>query len=118
MASRGLETTMRTALGECWPPARDGLDDRVILHQEVVAGHAGLAGESGRDDDDVGARGVGVVVGAQHPAVEPFHRAGLGEVEPLALGQPFHDVDEDDVPSSFAAAQCAAVAPTKPPPPR
>ena len=57
----------------------------------------GLRGDARRDDDDVGAGRVGVVVGAGDAGVVADDRGGLGEVEPLALRQALDDVDEDDV---------------------
>ena len=68
-----------------------------VLGKEVVTAHAGLAGETGGDDDDVRAGRVGVVVRAEDPGVVTDDRRRFGEIEPLALRQPFHDVDEDDV---------------------
>ena len=41
--------------------------------------------------------GVGVVVRPGDPGVVVDDGRGLGEVQALALGQPLHDVDEDDV---------------------
>ena len=75
----------------------DGPDDAGVLGEQVVPAHARLAGQAGRDDDDVGAGGVRVVVRADHAGVVPDHRRGLGKVEALALRQPLDDVDEDDV---------------------
>ena len=43
----------------------DRLDDPRVLREEVVAAHPGLAGEARRDDDDVGAGRVRVVVRAE-----------------------------------------------------
>ena len=45
----------------------------------------GLRGDAGGDDADVGAGDVGIVVGALELRVEAVDRAGLGEVERLAL---------------------------------
>ena len=89
---------MRIASGECFAASVDDRpDDAGVLGQEVVPAHPRLAGEPGRDDDDVGAGRVGVVVRADDPAVVADDRGRLGEVEALALGQALDDVDEDDV---------------------
>ncbi len=64
---------------------------------EVVAAHARLARHAGGDDAHVGALDVGVGVGAAQVAVEAFDRARLRDVERLALGQAFGDVEDDDV---------------------
>ena len=75
----------------------DRPDDPGVLGEQVVAAHARLAGEAGRDDDDVRAGRVGVVVRAGDPGVVADDRGRLGQVEALALGQALDDVDEDDV---------------------
>ena len=75
----------------------DRPDDPGILRKQVVPAHPGLAGEPGGDHDDVRAGRIGVVVRADDPRVVTDDRRGLGEVESLALRQPLHDVDEDDV---------------------
>ena len=75
----------------------DRPDDPRVLGQQVVAAHPRLAGETRGDHDDVGARGLGVIVRAGDPGVVPDDRRRLGEVEALALRQPLHDVDQHDV---------------------
>ena len=75
----------------------DGPDDPGVLGEQIVAAHARLAGQAGRDDDDIGAGGVRVVVRSDHARVVPDDGGGLGKVEALALRQPLDDVDEDDV---------------------
>jgi len=75
----------------------DRADDPRVLRQEVVPAHPRLASEAGRDDDDVRAGRVGIVVRARDPGVVADDGGRLGQVEALALRQPFHDVDEDDV---------------------
>ena len=71
--------------------------DFIVGVQQVVAAHARLAGDSGGDDHDVGIRGVGVVVGADHVGVPLFDRHGFEQVESLALRDAFDDVNQDDV---------------------
>ncbi len=98
IASSGLVTMIRIASGECCDRLLDhGPHDPGVLRQQVVAAHPGLAREARGDDDDVGAGGVGVVVGAGDPGVVADDRGGLREVETLALRQAFDDVDQDDV---------------------
>ena len=89
---------MRMALGEAATAfVHDVGHDLEVGVEQVVAAHAGLAGDAGGDDDDVGVGGVGVVVGAGDVAVALLDGHGLEEVEPLALRHAFDDVDEDDV---------------------
>ena len=57
----------------------------------------GFRGDARRDDDDVRAGRVRVVVGAGDARVVADDRGRLGEVEPLALRQALDDVDQDDV---------------------
>ena len=75
----------------------DRLDDRDVLGQEVVAAHARFAGQAGGDDDYVAVGGVLVAVGADDVAVVAFDGGGLHEVEGLALGHAFDDVQQHDV---------------------
>jgi hypothetical protein len=85
------------ASGECFAASVDCSDDPGVLQQQVVAAHARLAGKTGRHDDDVRTGRVRIVVRAGDPRIVADHGPGLGEVKPLALGQPLDDVDEDDV---------------------
>ena len=71
--------------------------DFVVGVEQVVAAHAGLARNSGGDDDDVGVGGVGVVVGADDVGVALLDGHGFEQVEALALRHAFDDVDENDV---------------------
>jgi hypothetical protein len=79
----------------------DALADRLhhlqVDADEVVAAHAGLAGDAGGDDADVGAGDVGIIVGAGQLDIIALDRAGLGEIERLALRDSFRHVDHDDV---------------------
>ena len=68
-----------------------------VDREQVVATHAGLARHAGGDDHHVGALDGRVVLGAAERRVEAFHRAALGEVQRLALGHAFDDVEEHDV---------------------
>jgi hypothetical protein len=75
----------------------DGSDDPCVLRHQVVAAHARLAGEARRDDHDVRAGRIRVVVRAGHARVVADDGGCLGEVEALALRQALHDVDEHDI---------------------
>src|SRR5207237_1505501 len=72
-------------------------DDLGVLEQQVIARHAGLAREPGRDDDDVRARRLLVAVAAHQRRVVPVDGPGLGEVERLALRDTLDDVHQHDV---------------------
>jgi hypothetical protein len=65
--------------------------------QQVVAAHARFARHAGGDDADIGACDIGVVLGAAQRGIKAFGRAGFGDVECLALGRAFGDVEQDDV---------------------
>ena len=73
--------------------------------EEIVAAHAGLARHAGGDDHHIGALDVGIGIGALELGVEAFDRAGLREVERLALRQAFDDVEQDDVAEFLEADQ-------------
>ena len=60
-------------------------DDPGIDAEQIVSAHAGLARHARRDDRHVGAGDVVVLVGSDDPAVVPFDRSGLEQVERLAL---------------------------------
>ena len=75
---------------------RHRLDDAGVGVQQVVARHARLARDAGRDDDDVGAGRLLVAVRADDARVEALDRRGLPLVEPLALRNALGDVDHDD----------------------
>ena len=79
----------------------DALADRLhhleVDAEQIVAAHARLAGDAGGDDADVGAGDVGIVGRALELRVEAVDRAGLGDVERLALGNALGDVEQDDV---------------------
>ena len=98
MASSGLETMMRMQFGEWLHDLADYVvHDLVVGIQKVIAAHAGLAWNSGGDDDDVGVGRVGVVVRADDVGIALLDRHGLEQVETLSLRDAFDDVDEDDV---------------------
>jgi hypothetical protein len=67
--------------------------DFVIGIEQVVAAHAGLAGNSGGYDDNVGVGGVGVVVCAEDVGVALLDWHGFEQVESFALRDAFDDVD-------------------------
>ena len=65
--------------------------------QQVIAAHAGLAWNSGGDDNDVGVGGIGVVVRAEDVGVALLDGHRFEQVEGFALRHAFDDVDEDHV---------------------
>ena len=65
--------------------------------EQVVAAHAGLARHAGGDDHHVGAGDVLVFGRALDGGVEAFDRAGLAEIERLALRHAVDDVEQDHV---------------------
>jgi hypothetical protein len=103
MASSGLVMQMTKAFGSVGLDAlADGLHDLQVDADQVVAAHARLAGNTRRDDAYVGARDVGVVVGALEGDVGADDGGGLGDIERLALGRALGDVEQDDVAQRFA----------------
>jgi hypothetical protein len=63
-------------------------DDAGVGVQQVVARHAGLAGDAGRDDDDVRILRLLIAIRADGRT--------LPLIEPLALRNPLGDIDHDD----------------------
>jgi hypothetical protein len=100
----------------------DALADRLhhleVDAEQIVAAHAGLAGDAGGDDDDVGTRDIGIIVGAGDLGIETLDRAALGKVQRLALGTPSTMSNRTTSPSSFCAARWASVPPMLPAPMR
>ena len=95
MASSGFETTIKMQFGEYFTAFGDHiLHDVVVGVEQVVAAHARLARNTGRDHDDVRVRGVGVVVGPDDERIALLDGHGFEQVEPLALGHAFDDVDQ------------------------
>ena len=76
---------------------RDRIHDLEIDAEQVVAAHAGLAGNAGGDDDDVGARDRGVIACARQSGVNALDRGRLGEIQRLALRHAVDDIEQDDV---------------------
>src|SRR5690606_28444316 len=79
----------------------DAPDDIEVGLEQVVAGHAGLAGHAGRDDDHVGVGRLLVAVGADDADVEALDGARFQQVQGLALRHALHDVHQYDVAQLF-----------------
>ena len=89
----------------------DGGHHFQIDAQQIVAAHAGLARHTGGDDADIGPGDVLVVLRAFQAHVATDHRGRLGDVERLALGQAFDDVEQDDVAQLLPGADVGQRAP-------
>ena len=99
MASSGLVMTITKASGQCCADiGRDRLDDAGIGRDQVVPAHAGLARNAGGDDHHIRAleRG-GVIVGAGDQGVGAKDRRRLDQIQRLAGGQAFDDVEQHDI---------------------
>src|SRR5208337_5153571 len=81
--------------------ADDVAHDFEVGIQQIVAAHAGLAWNSGGNDDDVGVGGIGIVVGPENRRVALLDGHGLEQIKTFALGNAFDDVDEDDIGQFF-----------------
>ena len=83
----------------------EGLDDGfhhvVVGLQQVVAAHAGFAGDSGSDDDHIAIGGGAVVAVLGRDAggtrVGAENRARLGHVERFARGHVLDEIGDDDI---------------------
>ncbi len=71
--------------------------DLEVDPQEIIAAHAGFARDACGDDADIGPRDIGIGLRAPERGVEPFGRAGFRDIESLALGGAFGDVEQDDI---------------------
>src|SRR3972149_2969841 len=92
---------MTIAFGDVFATFSATFDDADVGVEEVVTAHPGLARDHGRDDDEVGARGLVVAVGADDAGVEELDGRGLPLVEPLALRDALEDVHQHDGPGEF-----------------
>ena len=89
----------------------DRLDDAGIDPDQIVAAHPWLARNAGGDDHDIGARDVGIIVGAHDGRVISLDRRALDDVERLTLRHALDDIDEKDVAELFSPARSARVPP-------
>ena len=91
---------------------RDRFDDRGVLGEQVVAAHARLARQAGRDYADIRPGGVGVIIRPAHAGIEEVDGRRLLHIERFALGQALDDIDQDDFPdhvfSCDAVGDCRA----------
>src|ERR1019366_332884 len=65
--------------------------------QQVVAAHAGLAGDAGGNNYDVGVGRGRIIVGPDHVHVALLDRHRFKQVERLALRHALHHVDQDHI---------------------
>jgi hypothetical protein len=77
------------------------LDDVVIGPQQVIAAHSRLARKTGGENHDIGVLRGPVIVAAGYLDVDPLDRAGLKDVEGLALRDAFQDIYHDNVGQSL-----------------
>ena len=75
----------------------DRLHDFGIDAQQVVAAHARLAGDSGGDDDHVGAADGAIAFGSFNAGVEAFDGCRFRNIQGLALWNSADDVEQDDI---------------------
>ncbi len=87
-----------------------------LVLQQVVAAHAGLAGNARGDDHDVGVGRGRVVVGAGDGHVALLDGHGFQQVQRLALRHAFDHVDQDHIGQFLGRNPVRAVAPTLPAP--
>ncbi len=78
-------------------PRRHRVHDLEVDAEQVVAAHAGLAGDACGDDDDVGAGDRGIVARAGQSRVDALNRGRFGQIQRLALRHAINDVEKDDV---------------------
>ena len=98
MASSGLVMQMTNASGACVSDARrNRVHDLEVDAEQVVAAHAGLAGNAGGDDDNVGAGDRRIVARARKSRVDALDRGRFRQIQRLALRHAVDDVEENDV---------------------
>ena len=83
----------------------DGLHNLQIDAEQIVAAHPRLAGDTCRDDDDIGAGDIGVIIGALEGDIETFDRAALRQIERLALRHAFDNIEQHDITQSLGGGE-------------
>jgi hypothetical protein len=73
-----------------------------VDREQVFAGHTGLTGRTGCQDDDIAVCGLVVAVGARDIDVKALDGSGFQKVQTLALRDPLGDVHENDIGEFFA----------------
>ncbi len=89
----------------------DGFHDLEVDAQQIVTAHAGLAWHAGGHDADIRAFDGSVVAGAGETGILAENRRGLGNVQRLALGGAFIEVQQNHVAKLFARrnmGECSA----------
>ena len=82
-------------------PGADRVHHLEIDAQQVVAAHAGLARNSGSDNDHVGAGDRGIVARTGQSRVDALYGRRLGQIQRLALRYAVDDIEKDDVAELF-----------------
>jgi hypothetical protein len=88
-----------------------GFHDFEVDAQKVIAAHARLAWHTGGHDANIRTRDIGVILSAFQSRVEPFGGAGFRDVERLALGGAFGNVEKDNVAQLFQSGEVSECAP-------
>ena len=73
--------------------------------QQIVAAHAGLAGNAGGHNHHIGVPDPGVFTGTGEIRIEALDRRGLGDIERLAHGHALDDVKQNNVAEFLEADQ-------------
>jgi hypothetical protein len=76
---------------------RNRADDFGIGSNQIVPAHAGLPRNAGRHDANVGTGNIVVFVGADHIAIEAFHRSRVREVERFPLRQTVDHIEQHNI---------------------
>ena len=86
---------MRMQFGEYLNDLADDIaHDLVIRVEQVVAAHARLARDSGRNHDYVGVRRIRVIIRAQNVRVALLDRHRLRQIKSLTLGNALDNIDQ------------------------
>ena len=81
------------------------LHDLGVDADQVVPAHPGLTGHASGHDDDIASGKRLITVRAFHDGIKAFNRARLRDIERLALGNAFSNVEECDVAKLLEAGQ-------------
>ena len=98
MASRGLVTTMTNESGACFfMPSATELMILALVPTRSSRLMPGFRAMPAVTMQNVGTGNIVVFVGADHIAIEAFHRPGVREVESFPLRQTVDHIEQDDI---------------------
>jgi hypothetical protein len=83
----------------------NGFHNLEVDPQQVIAAHARLARDTGGDDANISARNIFIRLSTRHFSIEFGGWAAFGDVQRLAFGDAFGNVEQDDIAQLFEGSK-------------